>query len=153
MSLSITIAAPFRHYHRDQLKKNEIVYYLSFKQHWMNIEQANQVISRAIEEGLVGVEGDMIHPLFDVSRIEIPLGFKPGASVFQRSNPLDDLVQRISERAGIPKGTVVSEINSIVQDRFQGNLSSEAAAVILAKRHKVEYQDLLPALRERILSS
>jgi len=153
MSLSITIAAPFRHSHRDQLKKNEIVYYLAFKQHWMNIEQANQVISRAIEEGLVGVEGDMIHPLFDVSRIEIPLGFKPGASVFQRSNPLDDLVQRISERAGIPKGTVVSEINSIVQDRFQGNLSSEAAAVILAKRYKVEYQDLLPALRERILSS
>lgn len=153
MSLSITIAAPFRHSHRDQLKKNEIVYYLAFKQHWMNIEQANQVISRAIEEGLVGVEGDMIHPLFDVSRIEIPLGFKPGASVFQRSNPLDDLVQRISERAGIPKGTVVSEINSIVQDRFQGNLSSEAATVILAKRYKVEYQDLLPALRERILSS
>jgi len=153
MSLSITIAAPFRHSHRDQLKKNEIVYYLAFKQHWMNIEQANQVISRAIEEGLVGVEGDIIHPLFDVSRIEIPLGFKPGASVFQRSNPLDDLVQRISERAGIPKGTVVSEINSIVQDRFQGNLSSEAAAVILAKRQKVEYQDLLPALRERILSS
>ncbi len=153
MSLSITIAAPFRHSHRDQLKKNEIVYYLAFKQHWMNIEQANQVISRAIEEGLVGVEGDMIHPLFDVSRIEIPLGFKPGASVFQRSTPLDDLVQRISERAGIPKGTVVSEINSIVQDRFQGNLSSEAAAVILAKRYKVEYQDLLPALRERILSS
>ncbi len=153
MSLSITIAAPFRHSHRDQLKKNEIVYYLSFKQHWMNIEQANQVISRAVEEGLVRIEGDMISPLFDVSRIEIPLGFKPGASVFQRSNPLDDLVQRISERAGIPKGTVVSEINSIVQDRFQGNLSSEAAAVILAKRHKVEYQDLLPALRERILSS
>jgi len=153
MSLSITIAAPFRHSHRDQLKKNEIVYYLSFKQHWMNIEQANQVISRAVEEGLVRIEGDMISPLFDVSRIEIPLGFKPGASVFQRSNPLDDLVQRISERAGILKGTVVSEINSIVQDRFQGNLSSEAAAVILAKRYKVEYQDLLPALRERILSS
>jgi len=103
MSLSITIAAPFRHSHKNQLKRNEIVYYLAFKQHWMNIEQANQVISRAIEDGLLVIDGDMISPLFDVSRIEIPLGFKPSAAVFQRSNPLDDLVQRISERAGIPK--------------------------------------------------
>jgi len=108
MSLSLTIAAPFRHSHRSELKKNEIVYYLAFKQHWMNIEQANQVITRAIEEGLIGIEGDMIRPLFDVSRVEIPLGFKPGASVFQRSDPVDDLVFRISERTGIPKGSVVS---------------------------------------------
>ncbi|MDH7490992.1 MAG: DUF2240 family protein [Methanolinea sp.] len=153
MSLSLTIAAPFRHSHRSELKKNEIVYYLAFKQHWMNIEQANQVISRAIEEGLIGIEGDMIRPLFDVSRVEIPLGFKPGASVFQRSDPVDDLVFRISERTGIPKGSVVSEINSIIQDVFQGNLTSEAAAVILAKRHGVEFQDLLPALREQVLTS
>lgn len=153
MSLSITIAAPFRHSHKNELKKNEIVYYLAFKQHWMNIEQANQIISRALEEGLIGTDGDMIRPLFDVSRVEIPLGFKPGAAVFQKSDPVDDLVLRISERAGIPRGTVVSEINRIIQDTFQGNLSSEAAAVILARRHGVEFKDLLPALREHVISS
>lgn len=153
MSLSITIAAPFRHSHRTELRKNEIVYYLAFKQHWMNIEQANQVIARALEEGLVAVEGEMIRPLFDVSGVEIPLGFKPGPSVFRKSDPLDDLVERIAERAGMQKGAVVSEVNRIVQEKFQGNLAPEAAAVILAKRHGVEFRDLLPALRDQVLSS
>src|SRR5690606_25159286 len=102
MSLTITIAAPFRHARKDQLKKNEIVYFLSFKQHWMNIDQANILISRAEEEGLVTLEGDMIRPLFDVSTIEIPLGYRPGSTVFERSDPVDDLLSRISQHSGVP---------------------------------------------------
>lgn len=153
MSLTITIAAPFRHARKDQLKKNEIVYFLSFKQHWMNIDQANILISRAEEEGLVTLEGDMIRPLFDVSTIEIPLGYRPGSAVFERSDPVDDLLSRISHHSGIPLAELVAEQNQIVMEKFGGTLRSEAAVVIMAKRHGVEFKDLLPALREHVMKN
>lgn len=153
MSLTITIAAPFRHARKDQLKKNEIVYFLSFKQHWMNIDQANILISRAEEEGLVTLEGDMIRPLFDISTIEIPLGYRPGSAVFERSDPVDDLLSRISQHSGIPLAELVAEQNQIVMEKFGGTLRSEAAVVIMAKRHGVEFKDLLPALREHVMKN
>lgn len=153
MSLTITIAAPFRHARKDQLKKNEIVYFLSFKQHWMNIEQANILISRALEEGLIEQDGDMIRPLFDTSAVDVPLGYKPGSAVFERSDPVDDLLLRISQQTGIPRAQLVAEQNRVVQEQFGGNIRSEAAVVIMAKRHGVEYQDLLPALREHLVKN
>ena len=153
MSLTITIAAPFRHARKDQLKRNEIVYFLSFKQHWMGIEQANMLIARAEEEGLIELHGDMITPLFDVSGVEIPLGYKPGSSVFERSDPVDDLLARISQQAGIARGQLVAELNRLIQERFGGNLRPEAAAVLIAKRYSVEFRDLLPALREHLVKN
>ncbi|MCQ8894627.1 MAG: DUF2240 family protein [Methanolinea sp.] len=153
MSLSVTIAAPFKQAHKEHLKKSEIVYYLAFKQHWMNIEQANRIIARALEEGLVEASGDMIHPLFDISLVDIPPGYKPGPSVFERADPVDDLMLRISRQAGLSRGAVVAEVNRIVQEKFSGNLMTEAAVVILARKYQVEFQDLLPSLRDHVLKS
>jgi hypothetical protein len=151
LSLPVTIAAPFRHTRKDQLKKNEIVYYLAFERGWMNIEQANLLLARANEEGLITYEGDMIRPLFDVQSIEIPLGFKPSASVLRKSDPQEELMQRIAMEKSIPLTIVVAEMNAIISQEFDGHIRPEGAVIILAKRHKVECSDLLPALRENVL--
>ncbi|MDD1715625.1 MAG: DUF2240 family protein [Methanolinea sp.] len=151
MSLSIAVAAPFRHARKERLKKNELVYFLAFERHWMTIEQANLLLSRAREEGLIEFEGDMVRPLFDVSGIEIPIGFKPSSTIFERSDPVQELIRRIADTRGISQGQTVSELNQIVGDRFDGNLTAEAAAVILARRSRVQFEDLLPALREHLM--
>jgi hypothetical protein len=153
MSLTITIAAPFRHTRKEQLKKNEIVYYLAFERGWMNIEQANHLLVRAKEEGLISYEGDMIQPLFDVMSMEIPLGFKPNASVFHRSDPQEELISRIARELSIPLTRVVAEMNTIISKEFDGHIRPEGAVIILAKRNGVEFSDLLPALRENILKN
>jgi hypothetical protein len=151
MSLAITIAAPFRHTRKERLKKNEIVYYLAFERGWMNIEQANLLLARAREEGLIDADGEMIRPLFDVGSVEIPLGFRPSATIFRRTDPQDELMQRIEKARNIPLTNVASEMNAIISTEFDENLRPEAALVILARRHGVPYEDLLPALRENIL--
>lgn len=151
MSLSITIAAPFRHARKERLKKNEIIYYLAFERHWMNIEQANLLISRADEEGLIEFEGDMIRPTFDTSTVEIPIGFKPSSAIFERSDPYQDLLSRIVAGTGQSTHVVVSEMNALIQEDFDGNIRPEAAIVILAKKYKINLEDILPALREQIL--
>jgi hypothetical protein len=151
MSLAITIAAPFRHTRKERLKKNEIVYYLAFERGWMNIEQANLLLARAREEGLIDFDGDMIRPLFDIGSVDIPIGFRPSASVFRKSDPQDELMQRIERERNMPLTSVAAEMNAIISTEFDGYLRPEAALVILARRYDVPYEDLLPSLRENIL--
>jgi len=151
MSLSITIAAPFRHTRKERLKKNEIVYYFAFERGWMNIEQATMLLSRAREEGLIEYEGDMIRPLFDVGAVEIPLGFKPTASVFRKSDPQEELMQRIATERNVPLTTVAAETNILIRQDFDGHIRPEAALVILARRYHIPFDDLLPSLRETIV--
>lgn len=153
MSLSIAVAAPFRHARKERLKKNELVYFLAFERHWMTIEQANLLLSRAKEEGLIEFEGDMVRPLFDISGIEIPIGFKPSSTIFERSDPVQELVRRIADTRGISQGQAVSELNQIIGDQFDGNLTAEAAAVILARRSRAQFEDLLPSLREHLMKN
>lgn len=153
MSLSIAVAAPFRHARKERLKKNELVYFLAFERHWMTIEQANLLLSRAKEEGLIEFEGDMVRPLFDISGVEIPIGFKPSSTIFERSDPVQELIRRIADTRGVSSGQAVSELNQIIGDTFDGHLTAEAAAVILAKRCRAEFEDLLPALREHLMKN
>jgi hypothetical protein len=151
VSLAITIAAPFRHARKASLKKSEMVYFLAFERGWMNIEQANVLLALARDEGLIAVDGDMIRPLFDTTTVEIPLGFRPPSSIFRRSDPLEELMQRIEKAKNIPATSVAAEMNAIISREFDGYLRPEAALVILARRHAVPFDDLLPAFREAIL--
>lgn len=153
MSLAVTIAAPFRHSRKERLKRNEIVYFLAFEKGWMNIEQANQLIARALEDGLIDSDGDMIAPRFDVGSVEIPIGYRPSALVFRRSDPQEDLMQRIEREKKIPMTAIAAEMNAIITSEFDGHLRPEAALVMVARRHGVSYEDLLPALRENILKN
>jgi hypothetical protein len=151
VSLAITIAAPFRHARKASLKKSEMVYFLAFERGWMNIEQANVLLALARDEGLIAVDGDMIRPLFDTTTVEIPLGFRPPSSISRRSDPLEELMQRIEKAKNIPATSVAAEMNAIISREFDGYLRPEAALVILARRHAVPFDDLLPAFREAIL--
>ena len=153
MTLQLTIAAPFRHSRKDRLKRNEMVFYLSFDRKWMSIPQANQVLDRASQDGLIAFEGDMIRPLFDVSHVEIPIGFKPSSAVFEQGDPSQDLIRRISQATREPETQVVAAMHKIVTERFYGHLRPEAALVILAKKNNVPFEDLLEALTDSLLKS
>jgi hypothetical protein len=151
MSLIITIAAPFRHTRKERLKKNEIVYYLAFDRKWMSIEQVHLLLERALEEGLIDYDGDMILPKFDVTTVDIPLGYKPSSGIFEKAEPGQQIINRIVKATGNPETRVIAEINSIITDLFDGHIKPEAAVVILAKRYQVPFEDALPALMDQVL--
>ena len=150
MGLKTTIAAPFRHTRKDRLKKNEIVYYLAFDRKWMSMEQANFILKRALEEGLIGPDGDMLAPKFDVATVEIPVGFRPSQAVFEEHDPVQSLVDRIVKVTGMQETEVIGEMNRVNAGEFDGLLRPEAALVLVAKRHNVPIAEFLPALREQL---
>jgi hypothetical protein len=151
LSLITTIAAPFRHTRKDRLKKNEIVYYLAFDRKWMSIEQANVILKRALDEGLVGYDGEMLAPKFDIQSVEVPIGFKPSQSVFELNDPVQSLVDRVVQSSGKPETEIIAEMNRMKSKDFDDLLRPEAAVVILAKRYGVPVDEHIAALKENLL--
>jgi len=131
------------------MRKNELVYYYALDRKWMSTEQANLLLQRAEEDGLLGQVNGVFSPRFDITEITIPVGFKPTSSIFERNDPSQKLIGRIAQAQGMQETEVVSEMNRIIKERFDGNLLPPAALVLLAKKYNVPFKDL----REALISS
>jgi hypothetical protein len=151
LSLITTIAAPFRHTRKDRLKKNEIVYYLAFDRKWMSIEQANFILKRALDEGIIGYDGEMLAPKFDSKSVEIPIGFKPSQSVFELNDPVQSLIDKVVKSSGRQETDIIAEMNLLKSKDFDDLLRPEAAVIILAKRYGVPVDEHIAALKENLL--
>lgn len=151
MTLEITIAAPFRHMRKDQLRKSEFIFFLAIDRKWMNKDQAQELLGRAVQKGLLIQKGDLIHPIFDFSTITIPLGYKPSPDMLNERDVVETLLERIAGAQGVEMEPLVAEMNSLIHDRFDGHLRAEAAAVILAQKYGVLFGDCLNDLKSRVL--
>jgi hypothetical protein len=146
----MTIAAPFRNMGRDRLKRNEIVYYFTIDRRWMNRDQAEKIISMADSEGIIKREGDFFSISPDYSKTEIPLGYKPSSEIFEKKDPVGSIAAAIAEKQGIEINAVVSEMNAVIRDEFDGNLAPEAAIVILAREYGIGFEEYLDELKKSI---
>jgi hypothetical protein len=132
------------------MRKNELVYYFALDRKWMSTEQANLLLRRAEEHGLLGQENGIYSPRFDISGLTIPIGFKPTSTIFERNEPSQELIGRIAKNRGIQETEVVAEMNRIIKEGFDGNLIPAAALVVLAKKYDVPWADLRDALKQSV---
>ena len=153
MILKTTLAAPFRHTRKDALQKSEFVYYFALDRKWMSIEQANLLLKRGQEEKLLEFSGGVVRPLFNISEITIPIGFKPGSEIFAAPDPLQEMIDRIAQETKKPQAEVVAEMNRIIGKQFDGKIRPEAAIVIVAKEMGIPFEDKLVALKESLLKN
>ena len=151
MSLEITIAAPFKHTRKDKLQKNDFIFYLALDRKWMSREQANILIERGIERGLIKHHDGWIIPLFDLSAITVPLGYKAPSTVFTGEDPYEVLIKRIVDNSRRSLNDITAELYQTIHEGFDGNLRIDAAAVVLAKKYNVPFEDLLDQLKEHIM--
>ena len=139
MSLAVTVAAPFKHTRKERLQKSEFIFYLTIDRKWMSRDQANQLLERAREAGLVEITDGWVRPLLDLSAVTVPVGFKPDSRIFESEEASQVLVGRIASARGVPPAEVVAEGNRVAREGFRGssrravNLSSSEAGA--AARH------------------
>ncbi len=151
MSLRITIAAPYRHLHRDRLRRSEFVHYLAHDRMWVNPDQAKVLIDLAVSEGLLAVEEGFFVPLFSLDEVTVPLGYRPGSEDLEPPDPERVLRSRIMAAIGQDEREVAAEANRIAAEQFDGALRPQAALVLLARRHGVPFEDLVASLRDALL--
>ena len=147
MTLRLTIAAPFKHTRKNGMRKNELVYYYALDRKWMSTEQANLLLKRAEENGLLGFENGLYLPRFDISGLTLPVGFKPGSGIFEQHDPVQELIGRIARVQSLQETDVVADMNRLIKENFDTHLLPPAALVLLARKHGVPFDDLLDALR------
>jgi len=151
VSLPVTVAAPFKHTRKEKLQKSEFIFYLTIDRKWMSRDQANQLLERAKAAGMVEVADGWVRPLIDLSAITVPVGFKPDSRIFESDEASQVLIGRIAVARGVPPAEVVAEVNRVIREGFDGNLRLPAAAVIVAKRYKVVFDDLKENLTVEVL--
>jgi hypothetical protein len=147
VTLRLTVAAPFKHTRKTGMRKNELVYYYALDRKWMSTEQANLLLKRAEEEGLLGIVNGMYSPRFDLSGLTLPVGFKPTSVIFERHDPVQELIGRVARARSVQETDVVAEMNRLIKENFDTHLLPPAALVLLAKNHGVPFDDLLDALK------
>jgi len=147
VTLRLTVAAPFRHTRKNAMRRNELVYYYALDRKWMSTEQANLLLKRAEEEGFLGLENGMYSPRFDTDGLTIPVGFKPSSGIFERQDPVQDLIMRIAQARSADETAIVAEMNRVIRENYDNHLLPPAALVLIAKESRVPYDDLLDALK------
>jgi hypothetical protein len=150
VTLKITLAAPFRHTRKNGMRKNELVYYFALDRKWMSTEQANLLLRRAEDDGLLSVENGIYTPRFDTTAVTIPVGFKPTSAIFERTDPSQELIGRIAKARSISETEVVAEMNLLIKEHFDNNLLPPAALIIMAKEAGVASGDLTDLLGKEI---
>ena len=150
MTIRTTIAAPFRHTRKSGMKKNELVYYYALDRKWMSTDQANQLLRRAEEDGLLKQENGIFSPAFDTAAVTIPVGFKPTSAIFERNDPMQELIGRIARARKVEETEIVAEMNKVIREGFDTHLLPPAALVVLAKKYHVSCDDLRNPLRQAL---
>ena len=140
--LTYTVSMPFKRKGKEQLKDMEFVMALSMDLKWFTPEQAKSVLAEAQKSGLLKREGELVKPSFDISKIEIPSGFKPQTVVIEKKTVFEKVIERIITSTGIEKRKVISMINK-KQEELSKQVVIEVSAILVAIENKVLVDDLI----------
>ncbi|MCZ7372217.1 MAG: DUF2240 family protein [Candidatus Methanoperedens sp.] len=140
--LTYTVSMPFKIKGKDALKENEFVLALSIDMNWFPPDQAKNVLKEAEKAGLLKRDGELIHPAFDINSIQIPAGFKPDSSIFDRKSIFERTIERITAGTGLEKRKVISLINK-KQEELSKLVEIDVSAILVAMEHGVMVDDLI----------
>jgi len=138
--LTYTVSMPFKRRGKEALKDMEFVMALSMDLKWFTPDQAKSVLGEAQKSGLLKRDGELVRPSFDISKIEIPSGFKPVA--IEKKTIFEKVIERIITSTGIEKRKVVSMINK-KQEELSKQVVIEVSAILIAIENKAIVDDLI----------
>jgi hypothetical protein len=138
MGLRSAVAEPFRRSGRGRLRTSEFVVAVSIDRDWFDTDQAEHLVDRAVDRGLVVRDGDALVPQFDPDDAP-PVDGTPDVDLTAETDrpPFEVILDRLVDD-GIEKREAVAEINAL-QSRL--GVSAVAAAVVYARRRGVTAND------------
>ena len=140
--LTYTVSMPFKRKGKESLKDMEFVMALSMDLKWFTPDQAKSVLAEAQRSGLLKRDGELVRPSFDISKIEIPSGFKPETIAIEKKTVFERVIERIITSTGIEKRKVVSMINK-KQEELSKQVVIEVSAILVAIENAVLVDDLI----------
>ena len=133
---------------KKEISESDIYLTLSLQLQWCPPTLAKQFIQRAIQDGFLMKNNELLSATFPMNDINIPIGFKPEISFFESYKPqqssLDSLVKQdfysyiISNSSS--KDDLEKQIESIMAEK---NVSKSVALLLYAKKNDISYNEYL----------
>ncbi|MCX6665486.1 MAG: DUF2240 family protein [Euryarchaeota archaeon] len=144
----IVLAFLFKRSGKNMLKESDIYLPLSLELGWFSSTQAQEFVKHALNEKLLIKKDDVVTPSFDVSAVDIPIGFQPSKHVSEQQHiPVKDqarkdkrslieqIVDNIVEKTGENKETIAVKISDMEKEK---QIFSEVAALVVAREYDVD---------------
>jgi hypothetical protein len=154
--LEICLAALFLNKGKDVLTPKEFTMYASLDLRWMQVKDAEALMSMLLEKGLISNTGGYIRPAIDTSSVIVPVAYRPSDKLIKtlsgykpkqqakKESPPDLLSRLIQEalRSGVEKGAFISECNRISK---KADVDIEVAALLILREKGV---DVVPFIND-----
>lgn len=151
--LKKAIAYLFKRRGRETMTDTDFVMSASMDLRWFVPKEAQRLLQLGLEFKLLSMEGGVLRPSFDISGIDMPLGYTPPPSLLDLKPSGPDLFAKILERilanTELDKRQVMSMVN-MTQGEFDVDI--EVATLIVARELSVEISDLLDEVEQKISS-
>jgi len=144
---AILVATPFKKRGKSSLKISDFIFALSLDLKWGPPEKVRALMREAEAEGMVRMEGDMVHALFDLAAVEVPLGFKPSTE----EGILDQGIRLITSHTGMSRKEVIAAANE-KQDSLKKLVELDAVVLLLAREMGIDVKDLAGQAYQNLLA-
>ena len=150
----IIIAFIFKRSGKFELGFSEMYLTLSMYLKWFTPDDAKKFVNNALKQKLLLKKGEDLRPGFEINKINVPLGFHPAGESFyegekehMKANILDEIVEKVAEKAKIKKEDIYEKIKKIEQEK---NINSGVAALLVGKEFDVNLENFYEKIEEEI---
>lgn len=141
------VATPFKKRGKKSLKVSDFVFALSLDLKWGPPEKARALLREAEAEGMVRLEGDIVHASFEAGELEIPVGFKPTAE----EGILDRGLRLVASQTGMSRKEAIALANER-QESLKRLVDLDAVVLLVARELGIDVSDLAMEAYQNLLS-
>ncbi len=141
------IAMPFKKRSKNSLKVSDFIFALSLDLKWGPPEKVRALLREADAEGLVKLDGEMVHAKFEAESVDIPMGFKPSSE----EGILDRGIRLIISKTGMSRKEIIALANE-KQDSLQRLVDLDAVILLVARELGIGVGDLANEAFQNLLT-
>ncbi len=141
------VATPFKKRGKKSLKISDFIFALSLDLKWGPPEKVRTLLREAEAEGMVKMEGELVHATFDAEAVDIPVGFKPTTE----EGILDRGIRLITSQTGMSRKEVIALANE-KQDSLKKLVELDAVVLLVAREMGIDVRDLAGEAYENLLA-
>ena len=131
------IAMPFKKRGKKSLKISDFIFALSLDLKWGPPEKVRALLREADAEGMVKLDGEMVHANFEAESVDIPMGFKPSSE----EGILDRGIRLITSKTGMSRKEIIALANE-KQDSLKRLVDLDAVVLLVARELGIDVSDL-----------
>ncbi len=140
------VATPFKKRGKKSLKISDFIFALSLDLKWGPPEKVRALLREAEAEGMVRMEAEMVHAIFDAEAVDVPLGFKPSTE----EGILDRGIRLITSQTGMSRKEVIAVANER-QDSLKMLVDMDAVVLLVAREMGIDVRELAAEAHENLL--